>query len=194
MSIFESIFGKSQMPIWEEFAEQHNGILKSESGDLFVEYKYSNFVLKIKNFNYNVSGSSYSDSFMVGMVEFQNPTQLELQITKEDWFTGIIKIFKPKDTKVENIDFDRHFFIKSNKEYKAITILRDKLLLKKIISFNPIRIEIINTGDFGEIPRKGKYMLYCAKQEKFKDLAQLNEIHLLLVSFIDNLKDNIHIE
>lgn len=195
MSIIKSIFGKSQRPIWEEFAKQQNGILKSESGDLFVEYEYLNFILKVKNYNYSVAGSSNSVSYMVGMAEFLHPTQLEFQITKEDWFTSIIKIIKKKEIKVGYSDFDKHFYITSNKELKTITILKDKSLLEKIISFNPTRIEITSTGEsFGEIPSKGKYMLYCAKQEKFKDLAQLNEIHSILVSFVENLKKNYQIQ
>jgi len=194
MSIIESIFGESQIPVWEEFAKQHNGTLKSESGDLFVEYEYSNFILKVKNYNH-VSGSSYSESYMVGMAEFLHPSQLELQITKKDWFISIMKLFKKKKIKVGNDGFDKRFFITSNKELKAITILKDKSLLEKIISFNPTRIEITNVGEsFGEIPSKGKYMLYCAKQEKFKDLTQLNEIHSVLVSFIENLKVNCEIQ
>jgi hypothetical protein len=195
MSIIKSILGKSQRPIWEEFAKQQNGILKSESGDLFVEYKYLNLILKVKNYNYSVAGSNNSVSYMVGMTEFFHPTQLEFQVTKEDWFTSIIKFFKNKDIKVGNSDFDKRFYITSNKELKTITILKDKSLLEKIISFNPTRIEITNAGEsFGEIPSKGKYMLYCAKQEKLKDLAQLNEIHLVLVSFIENLKENYQIQ
>ena len=103
MSILESIFGKRQKPIWEEFAEQKNGVLKSESGDLFVEYKYLDFILKVKNYNYTVAGSGYSDNYMVGMAEFFHPTQLALEITKEDWFTGIVKVFKNKE--MENTFF-----------------------------------------------------------------------------------------
>ncbi len=189
MSIFESIFGKSQRPVWEEFVKQQNGILKSESGDLFVEYEYSNFIFKVKNYNYNVAGSGRIESFMVGIAEFFHPTELELQITKEDWFTGIVKIFKNKEFKVSNNAFDKRFYITSNKESKAITLLRNKSLLEQIISFNPTRIEITNTSDFGEVPSKGKYMLYCAKHEKFTDLNQLNDIHSILVSFTENLKE-----
>lgn len=188
MSIFESLFGKSSKPIWEEFAQQQNGILKSESGDLFVEYTYSNFIFKVKNYNYYLAGSSYSDSYMVGMAEFEHPTQLELQIIKEDWFTDIISFLKNNEIKIGNNDFDKRFYITSNKELKAKTILKDQALLDKITLFNPVRIEISNKEDFGEIPSKGKYMLYCTKHEKFKDLNQLNEIHSVLVSFIENLK------
>ena len=153
MSIIESLFKKSQRTIWEEFSNQQNGILKSESGDLFVEYEYSNFILKVKNYNYNVAGSGYSDSYMVGMAEFLNPSQLEFQITKDDWFTSIIKIFKNKEIKVGNNDFDKRFYIKSNRELKTKNILKDKLLLEKIISLNPTRIEITHTEEsFGETP------------------------------------------
>ncbi|MGV3696928.1 hypothetical protein [Flavobacterium sp.] len=195
MAVLESIFGKRQKPIWEEFAEQKNGVLKSESGDLFVEYKYLDFILKIKNYNYTVVGSSYSESYMIGMAEFFHPTQLVLEITKEDWCTGIVKVFKNKGMKIGNSEFDKRFYITSNKELKARTVLNDKSLLEKIISFDPTRIEITNTGKFfGEIPSKGKYILYCAKKEEFKDLKQLNEIHLVLVSFIENLKENCEIK
>ncbi|MGL2966755.1 hypothetical protein [Flavobacterium sp. XGLA_31] len=194
MTIFESLFGKSKRPFWDEFAKQQNGTLKSESGDLFVEYKYSNFIFKVKNYNYTNAGGGFSDSYMVGMAEFDHPTQLELQISKEDWFASIVKFFKNKEIKIGNNDFDKRFFITSNKELKTITILKDKSLLEKIILFNPIRIEITNKEDFGEVPSKGKYMLYCVKQEKFKDLAQLNEIHSVLVSFIENLKENCQIQ
>lgn len=37
-------------------------------------------------------------------------------------------------------------------------------------------------------------MLYFAKQERLKNLAQLNEIHSVLVSFIENLKVNCEIQ
>lgn len=195
MSIVESIFGKNQRAIWEEFSKQQNGILKSESGDLFVEYKYLNFILKVKNYNYNISGSSISVSYLVGMAEFINPSQLEFQITKENWFTSFIKIFKKKEIKVRNKTFDKRFFITSNKELKTISILKDKSLLEKIITLNPTRIEITNSGEsFGEFPSKGKSMLYFAKQERLKNLAQLNEIHSVLVSFIENLKVNCEIQ
>lgn len=188
MSIIESIFGKSQQPIWEAFAMERNGILKSESGDLFVEYEHSNYIFKIKNYNYTVSGSGRTESFMVGMAEFLNPTALELQITKEDWFASILKIFRNKDITIGHSSFDKQFVVTSNRAFNTITVLKDKLLLEKIISFNPVRIEITKNSDFGETPSKGKYMLYCAKQERFQDLNQLNEIHSLLVSFTESLE------
>lgn len=190
--MLETIFENKQMPVWEEFAAFQNGNVKSESGDLFVEYKYSNFILKVKNYIHSEGGYGYS--FMVGMVEFKNPTQLEFQITIENWFTGLIRIFKREKIKISNTEFDKRFFIRSNKAFKTINVLKDKSLSEKIISFNPVRIEITNTGDFGEIPSKGKYMLYCAKKERFKDLTQLNEIHSLLVAFIENLKENCQIQ
>ena len=188
MSIIESIFGKSQDPIWEAFAMERNGILKSESGDLFVEYEHSNYIFKIKNYNYTVSGSGHTESFMVGMAEFLIPSPLELQITKEDWFASILKFFNNRDITIGHRSFDKQFVVTSSNDFKAIAVLKDKILLERIISFNPVRIEITKNPDFGETPSKGKDMLYCAKQERLQDLHQLSEIHALLVSFTESLE------
>lgn len=37
-------------------------------------------------------------------------------------------------------------------------------------------------------------MLYFAKQEKFRDINKLNFIHLLLSTFIENLKKKLFIQ
>ena len=199
MSILENlsefVFGKGSRNIWEQFASEKKGVLKSESGDLFVEYNFLNFIFKIKNYNYRASGSSHEKSYMVGMIEFVNPTKFELSITKEDFFTRIYKIFKNNEIKIGDNVFDKSFYIKSNKGLKAISILKNKLLSEKIISIKPTRIEISNNGEFfGEVPKKGKYILYFAIEEAFLGLSQLNEIHSVLVLFSESLKENCQIE
>jgi hypothetical protein len=191
--VLEFFNGKDLTPLWEQFAREKNGIVKSTSGDLFVEYPYLNFTFKIANYTYYITsgGKTYERKYMIGIVEFIHPTQLEICITKEDLFTRIGKIFKNKEILIGNKNFDNKFYIKSNKEFKAIGVLKDKLLIEKITSINPTRIEITNKdGLFGEFPSKDKFMLYYAKQERFENISQLNQIDLLLTTFIENLKEN----
>ena len=131
---------------------------------------------------------------MIGIVQFVNPTKIELCITKEDILTMFLKIFNKKDISTKNIDFDKKYFLKSNYGYKAISILKNDDLLNKIILLNPDRLEITNKdGLFDEIPNEGKYMLYFAKQGKLKTIDQLNQIHSLLNNFIEILKNNYYI-
>jgi hypothetical protein len=128
---------------------------------------------------------------MIGIVQFNNPTKFELCVTKEDILTKIGEIFNIKDIRINNTYFDTKYFLKSNYDYKATSILKNEDLLNLIITLNPDRIEITNkNGLFDEIPDNGKYMLYFAKQEKLKTIDQLNLIHSTLSSFIEILKNN----
>ena len=197
MSIFkkikEFIIGKDIRYIWEQFASERNGILQSESGDLFVTYQHSGFQYNIANKTYYVTsgGRTFEKKYMVGIVEFFNPIKLELCITQEDILTKIGKVFNRKDIKINNKDFDAKYFLLSNNEYKAIAILKNEILTNKIISLELDRLEIINSkGLFDELPKEGKYMLYYAKKEKLETIEQLNNIHFLLNNFIEILKDN----
>ncbi|MES2865086.1 MAG: hypothetical protein V4666_13255 [Bacteroidota bacterium] len=190
--------GKDKTPIWQQFANEKQGEIKSESGDLFVAYSYSDYNFRIGEFTHYVisGGSSYEKKYMIGMVQFTNPNNFEISITPDDLFRKIGKFFKNNDIKIEHKGFDSKFFIKSNHEFKAITILKDKDLLEKIISADPILLEVTKEkGLFNEHrPLDGKHMLHFAKQEKFKDINQLNYIHLLLSTFIENLKENCSIQ
>lgn len=190
--------GKDKTPIWQQFANEKQGKLKSTSGDLFVEYSYSDYKFQIGEFTHYVTtgGNSYEKKYMIGIVAFSNLNNFELSITPDDLFRKIGKIFKNNDINIGHKDFDNKFYIKSNHGFKAITILKDKALLEKIRSVNPTLLEITNDkGLFDEHrPPEGKYMLHFAKQEKFKDLNQLNFIHLLLSTFIENLKVNCSIQ
>ena len=191
--IKEFILGKDIRYIWEQFATERNGILKSESGDLFVTYEHSGFKYNIANKTYYVTsgGRTFEKKYMIGIVEFLNPIKLELCITQEDILTKIGKIFNRKDITINNKNFDAKYFLQSNHEYKAIAILKNEILINQIISLQPDRLEIINDkGLFDELPEDGKYMLYYAKQEKLKTLDQLDNINLLLNNFIEILKDN----
>lgn len=188
------LFSNDLKPIWKQFCEEQNGNLKSESGDIYASYTYENFHFKIKDYTYRVAGSSYEEKYIVGYVEFSNPIPLELSLTKEDVFTEIGKFFNNKELKVGNPLFDKKFFITSNKELKAITILRDKQLTEQIIALNPTRVEITNKEEFfGERPSNKHYMLYVVKQDKLKDISQLNEMHAVLVTFTENLRLNCQI-
>jgi hypothetical protein len=191
--INELIKGKDLKYIWEQFAVEKNGTLKSTSGDLFVEYSHSDFCYKITNHTHYITsgGRTYEKKYMIGIVQFNNPTKFELCVTKEDILTKIGKIFNIKDIRINNTYFDTKYFLKSNYEYKATSILKNEDLLNLIITLNPDRIEITNkNGLFDEIPDNGKYMLYFAKQEKLKTIDQLNLIHSTLSSFIEILKNN----
>ena len=195
--VLEFIKGKDLTHLWEQFAKEKNGVVKTSSGDLYVEYPHSNFIFKIANYTHyiNSGGKSYEKKYMIGIVEFFHPTQLEICITREDIFTRIGKLFKNKEIVVGNNEFDNKFYLKSNKELKAISVLKDKIIIEKIISMNPTRIEITNKdGLFGEIPSKEKYMLYYAKQERFENINQFYQIDLLLTAFIINLKENCSIQ
>ncbi len=191
--IKEFILGKDIRYIWEQLATERNGILKSESGDLFIEYSHSDFYFKIKEHTHYITsgGKTYEKKYIIGIVQFVNTTKLELCITKEDMLTKILKMFNKKDISIKNKDFDTKYFLKSNYEYKATSILKNDNLLNKIISLNPDRLEITNKdGLFDEIPNEGKHMLYFAKQGKLKTIDQLNQIHSLLNNFIEILKNN----
>jgi hypothetical protein len=191
--INELIKGKDLKYIWEQFTVEKNGTLKSTSGDLFVEYAHSSFCFKITNHTHYITsgGRTYEKKYMIGIVQFNNPTKFELCLTKEDFLTKIGKIFNIKDIKINNAYFDTKYFLKSNYEYKATSILKNEDLLNLIITLNPDRIEITNkNGLFDEIPDNGKYMLYFAKQEKLKTIDQLYLIHSTLNSFIEILKNN----
>ena len=74
--------------------------------------------------------------------------------------------------------------------------MKNKVLLEKITSANPTLLEITKEkGLFEEHrPPEGKHMLYFAKQERFKDINQLNFIHSLHSTFIENLKENCSIQ
>ena len=190
--------GKDKTPIWQQFANEKQGELKSTSGDLFVEYPNLDYQFQIGEFTHYVTtgGKSYENKYMIGMVLFTNPNNFELSITPDDLFKKIGKIFKNNDIKIGHKDFDSKFYIKSNHEFKVKTILKDKALLEKITSANPTLLEITKEeGLFEEHrPPEGKYMLYFAKKERFKDINQLNFIHLLLSTFIENLKENCSIQ
>ena len=190
--------GKDKTPLWQQFANEKQGELKSRNGNLFVDYLYSDFKFQIEEFTYYITSGSktYEKKYIIGIVLFTNPNNFELSITPDDLFSKIGKIFKNNDIKIGHNDFDSKFYIKSNHEFKAVTILKDKALLEKIISANPTLLEITKEkGLFDEHqPPEGKHMLYFAKQEKFKDVNQLNFIHLLLSTFIENLKENCSIQ
>lgn len=189
--------GKDKTPIWQQFANKKQGELKSSSGDLFVDYLYSDFKFQIGEFTHYVTSGdkSYEDKYIIGIVLFTNPANFDLSITPDDLFAKIGKIFNNNDVTIGNKNFDSQFYIKSNHEFKAITILKDKVLLEKIALSNPTLLEITKgKGIFDEIAPPGKYMLYFAKQEKLKDINQLNSLHLLLTTFIDNLKENCKIQ
>lgn|SRR5574343_27760 len=193
----EFIKGKDLTPLWEQFAKEKNGIVKSTSGDLYIEYIFSNFIFKIANYTHyiNSGGKSYEKKYMIGIVEFFHPTQLEICLTKEDLFTRVCKLFKNQEITIGYKDFDNKFYVKSNKKQKAISLLKDKNIIEKIITLNPTRIEITNKdGLFGEIPSNGKYMLYYAKQERLENLNQFYQIDLLLKTFIKNLKEKYEIK
>ena len=67
--------------------------------------------------------------------------------------------------------------------------------MEKIKLANPNLLEITNgKGLFDEIAPSGKYMLYYAKQENFKDINQLNLIHLLLANLIEKLREHCSIQ
>lgn len=187
--------GKDKTPIWQQFANEKQGELKSTSGDLFVHYTYSDFKFQIGEFTHYVTSTS-KKKYMIGMVLFTNPNNFELSITPDDWFSKIGKFFKNNDMKIGYQDFDSKFYIKSNHEFKALTILKNKALLDKITTANPTLLEITKEkGLFNEHrPPEGKYMLHFAKQESFKDINQLNLIHLLLSTFVENLKENCSIQ
>lgn len=191
--IKEFILGKDIRYICEQFATERNGILKSESGDLFVTYEHSGFRYNIANKTYYVTsgGRTFEKKYMIGIVEFFNPIKIELCITQEDILTKIGKVFNRKDITINNKDFDKKYFLQSNHEYKAIAILKNEILINQIITLQPDRLEIINDkGLFDELPEDGKYMLYYVKQEKLKTIEQLNNINFLLNNFIEILKDN----
>lgn len=187
--------GKDKTPIWQQFANEKQGKLKSTSGDLFVNYLYSDYKFHIGEFTHYVTSTS-KKKYMIGIVLFTNPNNFEISIAPDDWFRKIGKIFNNKDIKIGHKDFDSKFYFKSNHEFKALTILKNKALLDKIISANPTLLEITKEkGLFNEhIPPEGKYMLHFAKQESFKDVNQLNLIHLLLSTFVENLKENSSIQ
>ncbi len=179
--------------LWEEFANEKQGTLKSESGDLFVQYKCGSFNCRIGNYTHyiNSGGNSYERKFMTGIVEFQNPSKFGLLITKEDFLTEIGKIFNGKDITIGNKIFDSKFNIKSNKELQTKIILKNKELLEQILEINPTRIEITNNdGLFNEMPSKGKYMIYYAKQEDFSEINQLKQIDRLFITILNSLKNN----
>lgn len=202
MDVLEKIIsffnGKDKSPIWQEFANEKKGELKFISGDLFVDYPHSDYKFRMGEFtHYITSGSNtYEKKYMIGIVQFTNPFNFELSITPDDLFSKIGKVFKNNDIKIGHKDFDSKFYIKSNHEFKAITILKDKALLEKITSINPTLLEITKEKGLFDVhhPPEGKYMLYFAKREKFKDINQLNSIHSLLTSFIENLKENCSIQ
>ena len=189
--------GKDKTPIWQLFANEKFGELKSSSGDLFVEYLWSDFHFRIGESTHYVTsgGRTFEKKYMIGTVFFTNPSNFELSISPNDLFAKIGKIFKNCDITIGNKSFDSKFFIKSNHEFKAKSILKDKTILEKITLANPTLLEITNKkGIFDEIAPPGKYMLYFAKTERFKDIDQLNLIHFLLANLIDNLKENCSIQ
>ncbi len=195
--IIKFFSGKDRTPIWQQFANEKQGELKSSSGDLFVDYLHSNFKFRIGEFTHYVTsgGNTYEKKYMIAIVIFTNPSNFELSISPDDLFAKIGKIFKNKDITIGHKSFDSKFYIKSNHEFKAKAILKDKVLLEKIALANPTLLEITNEkGMFDEIAPSGKYMLYFAKQERFKDIDQLNFIHLLLTTLIDNLKETCSIQ
>lgn len=197
-AIIEYFTGKDLMPIWEQFANEKHGKLKSTSGDLFVEYLHSNFKIQIGEFTHYVTsgGQTYESKYLIGILDFTNPDNFELSISPEDLLAKLGKLLKNEDIKIGNKNFDSKFLVKSNHEFKAVTVLRDKSLMEKIILANPTLLEITrNKGLFDEHrPPEGKFMLYFAKQEKFKEINQLNSIHLLLLTFIEKLKENFQIQ
>jgi hypothetical protein len=183
--------GKDLTHLWEQFAHEKNGVLKYNSGDVSVAYSYENFTCTIENYTHYVTVGlhTHTKKYMIGMVEFFHPTQFELCITKEDLFTRVGKMFKNQKVSINYKNFDNQFYVKSNFDFKAMSILKDQLLVEKIISLQPTRIEITNQeGLFGKIPGNGKHMLYYVKQENFKNIEQCYQIDLLLKTFIDNLK------
>ena len=192
--IIEFFKGKDKTPMWQQFANEKHGELKSSSGDLFVDYLYSDFKFQIGEFTHYVTSghNTYENKYLIGIVIFENSANFELSISPDDLFAKLGKLIKNEDIEIGNKTFDRKFLIKSNHKFKAVTILSDKALQEKITSANPTLLEITKAnGLFDEHhPPEGKYMLYFAKQEKFNNINQLNFIHLLLSTFIENLKEN----
>jgi hypothetical protein len=187
----------NKTPIWQQFATQKQGTLKSSSGDLYVEYVHKGFNFHVGSYtHYVVSGkSSYENMYMIGIVTFTNSEHFELSLSPDDLFAKLGKLLKNDEITIGNHAFDRQFLIKSNHPFKAAALLNHKALLEKTMLAKPTLLEItIGKGLFEEHhPSQGKQMLYFAKQEKFKDVNQLENIHNLLNLYLEVLKMNFSI-
>ncbi len=185
---------KDNMLLWQQFAQVKQGELKSSSGDLFVAYRYADFKFQIGAFTHYVTSgtNTYEYKYLIGIVLVTNPAHFELAISPDDLFAKMGKLFKNDEITIGNKSFDSKFLIKSNHKLKAITLLNHKALREIITAANPTLLEITKEqGLFAEHhPPEGQHMLYYAKQEKCKAINQLHLIHLLLATFIDNLKEN----
>jgi hypothetical protein len=189
--------GKDLTPMWQQFTDEKQGKLKSSSGDLYIEYLYSNFQFQLaEKTRYQTDGKQTTkQKYIVGIVCFTNPNNFELSISQDDLYAKIKKALKNNDIETGYKNFDDTFYIKSNHEFKAKSILLKKTVMEQLTAVNPSQLEITTEkGFFNEVPPNGKYQLYFTKPEKVTNSKQLHIVHELLVTFIESLKGNCQIQ
>ena len=193
MTIFKDIynffFGKDFGPIWQQFANEHQGAYTSISNDK-VEFPYKGFTITFDAYTYyaNVGNSSRDHDFTRGLVEFISPDSFKLQITQQGVFENIGKFFGAQDILIGDKQFDKKFIVKSNDEVKALLTLSNNSIIKTLQDVDTIRLDITDgEGLWSEKPKEGNFMLYYVLDSKINHIDQLNKLYSLFTDTLDTL-------
>jgi hypothetical protein len=196
-TIISFFIAKDSKPIWQQFTDEKQGQLISSNDDIYVNYLYDGFQFQLaEKTRYQTDGKQTTkQKYIVGIVFFTNPNNFQLSISQDGLYAKIKKALKNNDIETGYKNFDDKFYIKSNHEFKAKSILLKKTMMEQLIAVNPSQLEITTEkGFFNEVPPNGKYQLYFAKPEKVTNSKQLHTVHELLVTFIETLKLNCQIQ
>lgn len=188
-NIYTFLFGKSYKHIWQQFANENNGVYTKGYEDK-VELIYKRLTLVFDSHTHYVTAGTgtLTQKFTRIQVHFKSPDQLKFRLTKQGVPEIIGKFFGLQDIVIGDKAFDKRFLIKGNDETKVQIILSNTALRELILKQKFLRLEITeNEGLYDEKVPEGYSLLYYISEEKITTIEQLNDLLKLYTKLIDKL-------
>ena len=188
MSLLRKLFTPSQDEVWKQLSSEFGGDY------LYGEYSEGDKVVARVN-DWTVTMDSYtittrmiSTTYTRIRAPYVNKDGFHFNIYKEGLFGKIGKFFGMQDIQVGYPEFDKHYIIKGNDEYK-VQMLFSNPRIRELIKFLPdIHLQVKDDdGWFGESFPDGVDELYFRAIGVIKDIDYLRTLFLLFAETLNHL-------
>jgi len=190
MGLWRNIFGPGQNEVWDRIAKTVNA--KYTPADWMhqgrIDLRTDNYIITLDT--YRVSRGKGSSTYTRMRSPFKNSNNMQMNINREGFFSGLGKMMGMKDLTVGDEFFDKEFIIQGSPEPKIVAFLKDTKL-KQLIKAQPsVSFSIRkDEGWFRNHYPDGIDELYFQCGGIVKDEARLKQLFELFVASIDKLSE-----
>jgi hypothetical protein len=190
MGLWRNLFGPGQNEVWSGIAKTINA--KYTPADWMhkgrIDLHGENFIITLDS--YRVRRGKGSSTYTRMRAPFKNSNNMQMNIYREGFFSGMGKMMGMSDLTVGDEFFDKEFIIQGSPEPKIVAFLKDAKL-KQLIKAQPSVAFSIrkDEGWFRDHYPDGIDELYFQCGGIVKDEARLKQLFELFVASIDRLSE-----